>query len=83
MAPTFYPGQRVWLAMKDLPLWVESKKLATHYIGPFKIVKRVSPVAYHVELPRSMKINPTFHVSSLKLVLCSHLAVSPKPTPPL
>ena len=38
-APSFRPGQRVWLFSKDLSLRVESRKLAPRYMGPFKVVK--------------------------------------------
>ncbi|GJY55987.1 hypothetical protein Tco_0455102, partial [Tanacetum coccineum] len=29
-------------------------KLNPHYIGPFRIIERISPVAYHLELPQEL-----------------------------
>uniref|UniRef100_A0A4W5MVC4 Integrase catalytic domain-containing protein n=2 Tax=Hucho hucho TaxID=62062 RepID=A0A4W5MVC4_9TELE len=81
-ASTLRSGQRVWLSTKNLPLRVESRKLSQRFIGPFKVARKVNPVTYRLYLPRSLKINPTFHVSLLKPVLSSPFAPAGKPPPP-
>nr|GFA19036.1 reverse transcriptase domain-containing protein [Tanacetum cinerariifolium] len=45
-------------------------KLSLRYIGPFKILAIVGPVAYTLELPKELKwIHSTFHVLNLKKCL--------------
>ncbi|GKA39192.1 putative reverse transcriptase domain-containing protein [Tanacetum coccineum] len=45
-------------------------KLSPRYVGPFKIIARVGPVAYTLEFPKEFQgIHSTFHVSNLKKCL--------------
>ncbi|KAK3507877.1 hypothetical protein QTP70_002296 [Hemibagrus guttatus] len=81
-APTLRPGQRVWFSTKNIPLQMESRKLSQRFIGPFKISRKVNPVTYRLYLPKSLKINPTFHVSLLKPVLSSPFLAKGNPPPP-
>jgi hypothetical protein len=43
-----------------------TKKLAPRYLGPFKVEQVISPVAYKLKLPNSLRVHPVFHVSLLQ-----------------
>lgn len=64
--PTFYPGDRVWLSTKDLKNMPGSHKLNARFIGPYTILRQINPVTHKLQLPRYMKIHPSFYVLLLK-----------------
>ncbi|GKA74585.1 putative reverse transcriptase domain-containing protein [Tanacetum coccineum] len=54
------------------------EKLSPHSIGPLKILARVGPVAYTLELPKELKgIHSTFHVLNLNKYLAEGDVVVP------
>nr|GEY48235.1 putative reverse transcriptase domain-containing protein [Tanacetum cinerariifolium] len=53
-------------------------KLNPQYIGPFKILKRIGPVAYKLELPEELSnVHNTFYVSTLKKCLSDESLIIP------
>ena len=66
---SFTEGEKVYLSTKNLAIKNLPKNSANSLkprrVGPFKITKIISPVAYELELPSTMKIHSVFHVSLL------------------
>nr|GEY30692.1 putative reverse transcriptase domain-containing protein [Tanacetum cinerariifolium] len=53
-------------------------KLNPRYIGPFKILKRIGPMAYKLKLPEELNnVHNTFHVSNLKKCLSNESLIIP------
>ena len=61
----FTPGDQVWLKAKHLRLPHQAPKLAPKHHGPFVIIKKVSPVAYQLQLPIAWTVHDVFHTSLL------------------
>jgi Chromo (CHRromatin Organisation MOdifier) domain len=61
----FQEGNQVWLENTNLKLLHPTAKLSVRCSGPFKVIKVISPVAYHLELPSHWKIFNVFHASLL------------------
>ncbi|KAJ9521268.1 hypothetical protein QJQ45_023012 [Haematococcus lacustris] len=83
----FEVGDLVLLSCANLNLQtaVNSAKLQPRFVGPFKVLAKHSPVSYKLDLPPSMRILPTFHISRLRPYLSSssfpERAVELQPSP--
>jgi hypothetical protein len=65
---TVSEGDMILLSSKNINLkHPGTRKLLPKWLGPFKVIKQVNPVAFKLELPPSMsKLHPVFHASLLK-----------------
>nr|GEY38564.1 putative reverse transcriptase domain-containing protein [Tanacetum cinerariifolium] len=77
----FQTGDRVMLKIsprKGIIRFGKRGKLNTRYIGPFKILNRIGPVAYKLELPEELSnVYNTFYVSNLKKCLSDESLIIP------
>jgi hypothetical protein len=77
----FQVGDRVLLKIspwKGIIRFGKRGKLNPRYIGPFRIVERIGPVAYRLDLPQSLSgVHDVFHVSNLKKCLFDETLVVP------
>ncbi|XP_030066601.1 FERM and PDZ domain-containing protein 3 [Microcaecilia unicolor] len=65
-APTFLPGERVWLSTRYLRLRLPSLKFAPRFIGHFAVRSRIGAVTYRLHLPSQLRVHNAIHVSLLK-----------------
>jgi len=64
-APSFSPGDMVYLDSEDIQTTRPSKKLS-HRLGPYPVERRIGKYAYHLVLPPPMRcLHPVFNVVKL------------------
>jgi transposase InsO family protein len=83
-APAYKKNDLVWLSTKYLRTKRPAKKFDWKWIGPYPITKVVSPFAYRLRLPSTIRAYPTFHTSLLRPVTDDPLpGQNPDPPPPV
>lgn len=63
---TFEVNDLVWLRSVNLSSSRPCLKLDHRKVGPFRILRKLSPVSFQLELPESLNVHSTFHISLLE-----------------
>jgi len=64
-APEYKVGNKVWLSTKNFNVDQPSHKLMEQQLGPYEIVKIISPNAVKLKLPASFKIHDVINISRI------------------
>ncbi len=82
-APTFAPGDDVYLDASDIQTTRPSKKLSHRRLGPFPVERQVRTNAYRLTLPPSMKrLHLVFNVVKLTPAPADPILSRHRPPPP-
>jgi transposase InsO family protein len=83
-SPNYQPGDLVWLDARNWKTRRPSRKLDNKRHSPFKVLAKVSPYAYRMELPPTMKCHKVHHVLLLEPAAHDpYLGQWPDPPPPV
>lgn len=64
--PTFKEGDMVYLSTKNITTKRPSHKLDFKYIGPYRIIRKISKNNYELDLPAKVRLHKIFHVALLE-----------------
>lgn len=64
--PDLSVGKRALVDANFIAHYRKTHKLSPKFVGPWKIVEKVGPLAYRLELPKQVKRHDVFHVSQLE-----------------
>jgi hypothetical protein len=82
--PDFQIGEKVWLDARNLRTSRPAKKLDYKRVGPYPIVEKVGPRSYRLQLPKTVKVHPVFHVELFEKHKPDLIpGRTPKPLPPV
>jgi hypothetical protein len=82
-APKIEIGSKVYLDGSNIQTSRPSKKLDHKRFGPYKVVEQIGKNSYKLELPKSMRVHPVFHVSLLFPKPTDDFEREPIPLPPI
>ena len=64
--PEYEVGDQVWVNAKNWQPKRPSKKLDHKFMGPFRVVEKLSPLVYKLDLPPTLSVHPTLPVALLE-----------------